>query len=189
MKKLSWAQVLLGVLIVGALSYVLWWSRTGLIDKLEGPAFPNQADASVFLPLHPAFVTFARWLIPFAVAFGVGVLVVGILQVKRGESDLDHPIIIQMVAGLLVAVSALIILLAVKPSQFTLSTGQGGLQLGYTHSMWREWYAVLDFAVIILGILVTGVGIAQQMLYTREEAPAADKPGWKSARSTAKRRR
>jgi hypothetical protein len=189
MKKLSWVQLILGVLIVGALSYVLWWSRTGLIDKLEGPAFANQSDASRWVALHPAFVTFARWYIPFVVLFGLAVLVVGILQVKRGDSDLDHPIIIQIVTGCLIALSAFIILMAVKPSQFALSTGQGALQLGYTHSMWREWYAVVDFIVIILGLLVAAVGIVQQTLYSRAAAPVVAKPGWKSARNATRRRR
>jgi hypothetical protein len=189
MKKLSWVHLILGGLLVAAMGYLLWWSLTGLVDKLEGPAFAGQSDASVWVPLHPAFVSFARWYIPVVAVFALGVLVLGIIQVRRPKNDLNHPAIIQTALGCVIALSAFIILLAVKPNQWVLSSGQGARMLDMAASMWKAPYAVLDFGVIVLGIAVAGVAIALQTLASREEAPLVTKPGWKSARSAARRRR
>jgi hypothetical protein len=188
MKKLAWLQVILGVLTVAAVAYVVYWSRTGLVDKLEGPAFAGQSDASRWTALHPAFVTFGRWLLWAVALFGIAVLGLGILQVRRyPKGNQSHPAAFQVLAGLLVALGAFLVLIAVKPDQFVLDTGQGGLQLGMVSPMWGAAYSVLTFLAILLGVAIAGVGFWQYTLASRAAEPVRAKPGWKSAR-TARRR-
>lgn len=190
MKKLAWVQVLLGVLIVAGMVYVLFWSRTALIDKLEGPAFAGQSDASRWLPNHPSFLTFARWLMWPVAVFGLGVIVLGTLQVVRyPKGNLSHPSAIQVAAGFLVAIGALLVLLAVRPDEFVLVTTEGARLSGMINPMWDDPYAVTTFVVIILGLVAAGIGLLQHTLVNRTNEPPTVKAGWKNARSTARRRR
>jgi hypothetical protein len=190
MKTLSWVQVLLGVLILAAVGYVAFWSRTALIDKLEGPAFEGQTGAAQWVALHPAFLNFGRWFVWVVGVFGLGVVVLGVLQVVRyPKGNMSHPSAIQVAAGFLVAVGSLLVLLAVKPDQFILSLGAGaGSMAGMVDSMWDDPYAVITFITIILGLVTAGIGLWQHTLASRKPAVTVAKPGWKSARSAGRGR-
>ena len=189
MKKLSLLQVALNVLIVAAMAYVLWWSLTGLVNKLEGPAFANQTDASHWVAVHPAFVSFSRWFIPVVTALGLGMLVMALLQTQRPRGYSSRMTGWLIGAGCVMAVCAFIVLMAVKPNQWLLSSGQGTMMLDMAHSMWADTYSVLLFLVIILGGLTAVAGIWHATLAGREDAPAPVRTGWKSARNTARHHR
>ena len=190
MKKLAWIQITLGGLITGLMGYVFYWSLTGLVAKLTGPAFANETDASRWVPLHPGFVSFARWYLPVVLALGIAVLIIGFIQVERRKGDNSWPITFQIVTGFVIAISALVVLLAIKPNQWLLSNGQGTMMLNMASTIWNDTVSVLIFITIILGAGVAGAGIAQSTLANRPDLPAAaGKPGWKRARSTTRRYR
>ncbi len=190
MKKLAWIQITLGALITGLMGYVFYWSLTGLVEKLTGPAFADQTDASRWLPLHPGFVSFVRWYIPVILALGIAVLIIGFIQRERRKEDGSWPIVFQIAAGFVIAISAFVVLLAVKPNQWMLSNGQGTTMLNMAGTIWSDTVSILIFITIIVGAAVAGAGIAQSTLANRPDlATATGKPGWKSARSTARHHR
>lgn len=189
MKKLAWLQVFLGALATAAMAYVLYWSMTGLVSKLEGPAFPGQSGASHWVPVHPGSIAFARWYIPVTLAFAVAVLVVAEIQVLRKNGYGSRLNAALITIGFVIGISAIVLLLDIRPDQWQLSNGEGVMMLDMAASMWGASYSVLDFMVVIIGPLVAAVGIIQWTLATREETLMPVRTGWKSARNTTRRRR
>ncbi|MCJ7604675.1 MAG: hypothetical protein MUO19_01395 [Dehalococcoidales bacterium] len=177
MKKLSTYQIIMGILFVIAAGYIVGWVLMELPDIENGPAFANATgewDPNMTKWVHekPQFLTVSKYLSGVLLVFGLITLATGIFQSREKPGNPARLAAFQILTGSLGVITAFIVLLAIHPAQFILTSPEGVKFLGMTATMWNKTHAIMAFAAIIIGLGVAGIGIAQHVIAGRIPRPA-----------------
>lgn len=177
MNKLSTYQVILGILFVITAGYIVGWVLIELPDIENGRVFANATgewdpDMTKWVHDKPEFLTVSKYLSGLLLAFGLITLATGMFQSREKPGNPARLAAFQILAGSLGTITAFIILLAIHPSRFILTSPEGIKFLGMTTTMWTKPHAIVAFAAVIIGLGVAGTGIAQHVIAGRTARPA-----------------
>jgi len=157
--KLSVTQIVLGILIVLAACYIVWWMIFGVTELLNLKIL-NESGAMVadYTPEYEALFPIARYASCLLLGLGLVVLVNGVLW-KKVENKTKQAIV-QIAAGALTfALSAFILICGYSFDYIVAIEGGPILDLGCAR--------VCTFLTSLLGLAAFGVGIAQFNLLVR----------------------
>ena len=173
MNKLALCQVILGILVIAAAGFILGWMTMDL-PALEAGPDPANPDASYWQHDSPAYLTASKYLAGLLVLLGAVIVATGSFQSRPDGDNLSRLAVFQLLAGTLTLFISFVVLAAILPSRFVLTSPGGQQFLGTTTTMWQEPRTIAAFCAVVIGLAVVSIGFSQHIRAGRK--PRGRKP-------------